>query len=208
VVGPGESLSTIASKNDLTLAELVAVNAIEPPYHINPGQRLIIPASERELQQRARVVNEVRRQQAIDAAPSAPLSSDGFLWPVEGPLIRTFKENSAAGQSGAVNIDARVGTPVRATNNGIVAFVGEPLPRYGQMIVLRHAEGYVSLYAHTGVPLVEQGDSVSRGQVLTDVSSSGDVDEGQLRFELRKGLEPIDPVRVLAGLPSHKARSL
>lgn len=88
---------------------------------------------------------------------------------------------------------------VRATNNGVVAFAGEALQRYGRMIMVRHANGYLSLYAHNRELLVKEGDAVYGGQAIAEVGKSGDVAEGQLRFELRKRMQPIDPERVLAG---------
>lgn len=209
VVGPGDNLARIAFRHDLSIAELVSANRIEPPYEIHPGQDLVIPPSEAAQLLRARHLNAIRTQQAIEAAPSPPLSSEGFLWPVDGAVIRTFQQNSRIGESGAINIAAHIGTPVRATNNGIVAFVGKVLDRYGQMIVVRHADDYVSLYAHNDDVHVEEGDAVHRGQVIADVGksgdvgSSGDVKGGQLRFELRKGLQPIDPLHVLDGSRGH-----
>lgn len=207
-VRPGDSLSEIASRHSLSVADLITVNAIPSPYQIHPGQDLIIPPSEETLQLKAHVLNEIRKQEAVEAAPSPPLSSDGFLWPVEGTVIRTFQQNNVVGQSGAINIAARIGTPVRATNNGIVAFVGKAFDRYGQMIVLRHADDYVSLYAHNDALHVEEGDTVRRGQVIADVGNSGDVADGQLRFEVRKGIQPIDPARILAGRPGRTFGSL
>ena len=196
-VEPGESIAKIAARYRLSIADLITANAIEAPYEIFPGQRLVIPLSEDVLQLRAQVQNEILRQEANEAAPSPPLSKRGFSWPVAGSVIRTFEENSVAGESGAINIAAEIGTPVRATNNGIVAFVGTVLDRYGQMIVVRHADDYVSLYAHNDSLRVKQGDVVHQGQVIATVGKSGDVTDSQLRFELRKGLQPIDPKTAL-----------
>lgn len=198
VVGPGESLSGIAARYDLSMAELLTVNKLDPPYHVHPGQRLTIPPSEEGLLIRARQLNERRLQQTIAISPSPPLSPDGFLWPVNGHVVRTFDQNLTFGESGAINIAARVGTPVRATNHGIVAYAGKIMDRYGQMVVVRHAEGYVSLYAHNEKLHVKEGDAVKQGQVIATVGKTGRVAHGQLRFELRKGLEPIDPVGILA----------
>ncbi|MGI9450106.1 MAG: murein hydrolase activator EnvC family protein, partial [Geminicoccaceae bacterium] len=81
---------------------------------------------------------------------------------------------------------------------------GEALRGYGQMILIRHAEGYVTLYAHNDALLVAEGDVVRRGQVIAEVGDSGDVGDSQLHFELRRGTEPIDPTKVLAGLPGRQ----
>lgn len=197
VVMPGDSLSRIAVDNGLKLGELAAANGLESPFHLRPGQPLIIPPTEVQHRQQAKT------SPPLDATltPPPPLSQEGFLWPVQGEVIGTFQENSAKGRSGGINIAARLGSPVIAAENGIVAYAGEALRGYGQMILIRHADGYVTLYAHNAVLLVGEGEIVQRGQNIAEVGSSGDVIESQLHFELRKGSEPVDPSSVLAGLP-------
>ena len=207
-VAEGESLALIAVRRGLTLGDLVAANDIEPPYRIKPGQVLVIPPSEKS----SRVRSGAELQSAGDAAatllPSPPLSGDGFIWPVDGELIGTFDENSRSGRSGGVNIAARKGTPVRASESGVVAYAGEAVSGYGQLVMLRHDDGYVTLYAHNDVILVREGDVVRRGQTIAEVGDSGDVTESQLHFELRKGKAPIDPAKVLAGLPGRQIGGL
>lgn len=198
VVGKGESLSAIAAQHGLRLGELVAANGIASPYRIRPGQSLIIPPTEAG---RSQHVAAKPSGDLVAIAPPPPLSADGFLWPVQGNVIGSFEENSDRGRSGGINIAARKGTPVRAADNGIVAYAGEALRGYGQMIMLRHAEGYVTLYAHNDALLVREGDVVERGQTIAEVGNSGDVIESQLHFELRKGTRPVDPTEILAGLP-------
>jgi murein DD-endopeptidase MepM/ murein hydrolase activator NlpD len=198
VVGKGESLSAIAAQHGLRLGELVAANGIASPYRIRPGQSLIIPPTEAG---RSQHVAAKPSEDLVAIAPPPPLSADGFLWPVQGDVIGSFEENSGRGRSGGINIAARKGTPVRAADNGIVAYAGEALRGYGQMIMLRHAEGYVTLYAHNDALLVREGDVVERGQTIAEVGNSGDVIESQLHFELRKGTQPVDPTKILAGLP-------
>ena len=209
VVKPGESLALIAYRHGLTLGEMVAVNGIEPPYQIEPGQVLVIP--EKEGASRSQDKETIRQEGADTSSsmtPPPPLSEEGFLWPVDGELIGGFEDNRDSGRSGGVNIAARMGTPVLAADNGIVAYAGEALSGYGQMIMLRHAEGYVTLYAHNDAILVREGEVVGRGQMIAEVGDSGDVTESQLHFELRKGTAPIDPTRVLAGLPGRQVGKL
>ena len=209
VVEPGESLALIAHRNGLTLGEMVAVNGIEPPYRIAPGQVLVIPSKEGvSFGHDKQAKRQEGRETASSMAPPPPLSEEGFLWPADGELIGSFKENSDNGRSGGVTIAARRGAPVLAADNGIVAYAGEALSGYGRMIMLRHAEGYVTLYAHNDAILVREGDVVGRGQMIAEAGSSGDVTDSQLHFELRKGTVPIDPTRVLAGLPGRQIGKL
>lgn len=203
VVASGESLASIAARHDLTLRDLVGANRIGAPYQIVPGQVLIIPAKEIRA-------GETRNSAATSnsVAPAPPLSREGFMWPVYGELIGTFEQRGASGRSGGVNIAARKGTPVRASENGIVAYAGEAVSGYGQLIMLRHAKGYVTLYAHNNIVLVREGDVVSRGQTIAEVGDSGDVAESQLHFELRRGKVPVDPTEIIAGLPGRQVGSL
>lgn len=204
VVASGDSLGLIAVRNGLTLGDLVSVNDLEAPYQIKPGQVLIIPPGEKSVGKGEGVRSRSSLGSAAPMAPPPPLSAAGFLWPVEGELIGNFGQNNSNGRSGGVNIKARKGTPVRASDNGIVAYAGEALSGYGQMVMLRHADGYVTLYAHNDVILVAEGDVVNRGEPIAEVGDSGDVDQSQLHFELRKGTSPIDPTKVLAGLPGRQ----
>lgn len=201
VVKPGESLALIAVRRGLTLGDLVSTNDLKPPYTIVPGQFLIIPKKEKRPVQS-------RRQTDIETAssmpPPPPLSGDGFIWPVDGDLIGSFEQNSVKGRSGGVTIAASKGASVRASDSGIVAYAGEALSGYGRMVMLRHAEGYVTLYAHNDVILVQEGDVVSRGQPIAKVGNSGDVSKSQLHFEIRKGKTPIDPAKILAGVPGRQ----
>ena len=208
VVVSGDSLALLAVRHNLTLGDLVAANKLKPPYRITPGQMLIIPEREGSRSERTEAEKPKPVQSASPLAPPPPLSGEGFLWPVDGELIGAFNDNSSKGRSGGVNIAARKGTPVRASDSGIVAYAGEALSGYGRMVMLRHAEGYVTLYAHNDVILVREGDVVNRGQPIAEVGTSGDVSDSQLHFELRKGTDPIDPTKVLAGLPGRRIGKL
>ncbi|MGI9451669.1 MAG: peptidoglycan DD-metalloendopeptidase family protein [Geminicoccaceae bacterium] len=204
VVASGESLALIAVRYGLTLGDLVVANDLEPPYQIRPGQELIIPPKESSIGDQEESAHQTAGNASSPMAPPPPLSADGFIWPVDGELIGNFEQNSQNGRSGGITIAARKGAPVRAADNGIVAYAGEALSGYGRMIMLRHADGYVTLYAHNDALLVREGDVVDRGQTIAEVGSSGDVVESQLHFELRKGKAPIDPAKVLAGLPGRQ----
>ena len=98
-----------------------------------------------------------------------------------------------------INIAARAGTPVRAAENGIVVYAGSAVPAFGRMLIIRHAGGYLTTYAHNAALLVTVGDRVRRGQIVARVGATGDVARPQLHFQLRAGREPVDPRRLLRG---------
>ncbi len=134
--------------------------------------------------------------------PSAPPDAEGeiaphFLWPVEGRIISAFGDNPNGGRNDGINISAERGTPVRAAEAGEVSYVGNELKSYGNLILIRHDNGFVTAYAHTDGVHVKRGERVERGQVIGSVGDTGDVSEVQLHFELRNGTRPVDPTPYL-----------
>ena len=91
------------------------------------------------------------------------------------------------------------GTPIKAADDGVVAYAGNELKGYGNLVLIRHADGYVSAYANASALLVKRGDSVKRGQVIARAGQTGNVNSPQLHFEIRKGSMPVDPMKYLNG---------
>ena len=119
-----------------------------------------------------------------------------FRWPARGRIIQGF---SSGGNDG-INISVPEGTQVKAAENGVVAYAGNELKGYGNLVLIRHPNGFVSAYAHNGQLDVKRGDQVKRGQTIARSGQSGNVGSPQLHFELRKGSTPVDPTNYLAGL--------
>ena len=130
-----------------------------------------------------------------EPAPVAPppLKNADFLWPVSGKVIGSFGPIYQWRRRDGIDIAARWGAPVLAAQEGIVAYAGDVIREYGQMILLLHDQGYITTYAHNAALLVGVGDVVRRGQVIARVGDSGDTNRIMLYFELRKGRTPIDP---------------
>lgn len=140
------------------------------------------------------------------AAPAKPVTtvmkptgSGKFGWPVQGKVIGKFGGGSDGLKNDGINIAAPVGAPVNAAADGVVAYAGNQLRGFGNMILIRHADGYVTAYAHNQSLLVEKGAKVKRGQTIARVGSTGNVSSPQLHFEIRKGTEPVDPLLMLGG---------
>jgi len=120
-----------------------------------------------------------------------------FMWPVDGKVISRFGPAKDNLRNDGINIAAPVGAPVKASAAGVVAYAGNELRGFGNMVLLRHADGWVTAYAHNSSLLVKKGDKVGQGQTIARVGSSGNVDSAQLHFELRQGTKPVDPLKVL-----------
>jgi murein DD-endopeptidase MepM/ murein hydrolase activator NlpD len=128
---------------------------------------------------------------------SAPPSSGHFTWPVKGKVLKEFAKGSGKTQSDGLNISAPKGTPVVAVNNGVVAHAGNQLRGFGNVVLIKHDNGLMSVYAHLDEVLVKRGDTVTQGQKIATVGKSGTVKEPQLHFEIRQGTTPVDPKKYL-----------
>lgn len=135
---------------------------------------------------------------ATAAAVAAPAATGrGFQWPVQGRVISSFGPKKGGAHNDGVNITAPRGTPVMATENGVVAYAGNELRGFGNLLLIRHDDGWVSAYAHNDTLLVARGDKVRRGQRIATVGSTGSVADPQLHFELRRQSRAIDPLTKL-----------
>lgn len=120
--------------------------------------------------------------------------ADKFRWPVSGRVITDFANSKGTG----INIEAPEGTAVRAAENGQVIYAGSGVEGYGNLILIRHPNGYVSAYAHLKDMNVAKGTVVNRGDNIGTAGKTGGVAKSQLHFELRKGATPVDPIPLLA----------
>jgi murein DD-endopeptidase MepM/ murein hydrolase activator NlpD len=127
-----------------------------------------------------------------DAAGTEP----EFRWPARGRIIQGFK----SGGNDGINISVPAGTSVRAAESGTVVYSGDGLKGYGNLVLIKHPNGFVSAYGNNGELDVKRGEQVKRGQVIAKSGDTGNVNSPQLHFELRKGSTPVDPTSYLAGL--------
>lgn len=209
-VRSGDTLFGIGRRYGLSASALARTNGLAPPYRLVVGQRLVLAgaealrpgketASERQAtapSARALAGTGTGRTEKATLSPPAP--ADGtFLWPVRGKVVSTFGPKPGGLYNDGVNIAAPAGTSVRAAASGVVAYVGNELRGYGNLLLIRHAGGWVTAYAHNEVLLVERGDPVRRGQVVGRVGRTGGVAEPQSHFEIRRGKRALDPFKYL-----------
>lgn len=129
-----------------------------------------------------------------------PGSGPQFRAPVRGRVIASFGPKPGGARNDGVNFAVPEGTGVRAAEDGVVAYSGNELKGYGNLVLIKHADGYVTAYAHNSELNVKKGDTVRRGQIISKAGQSGDVSTPQLHFEIRKGSTAVDPSRYVAGL--------
>jgi murein DD-endopeptidase MepM/ murein hydrolase activator NlpD len=160
-------------------APAVVAKPVEQPAKTAQAQPEVTKASLQEPEQTASL-----------AAPSAD-----FRWPARGRVIAGFGAN---GGNEGINIAVPEGTPVKATEAGTVTYAGSEVKGYGNLVLIRHDNGFISAYAHNGELSVKRGEKVKRGQVIATSGQTGNVTSPQLHFELRKGQAPVDPVPYLS----------
>ncbi len=141
------------------------------------------------------------------AITPAPVHSGGtFQWPVRGHVLAGYGSGDDGTHNDGINIAAPRGAAIEAADAGVVAYTGNELRGYGNLILVKHPNGWISAYAHCDLILVKRGDKVARGQVIARVGSTGNVREPQLHFELRRGNRAVDPGEFLAPLPAAAGR--
>ncbi len=215
----GDTLSEIADEYGLSDTALIQYNGIRHPDRIYVGQVLRIPRGSRLASARPiarprhaappsairvashrttdrRVAAPRSRPQRVEPAQvySAPLK---FRWPVVGRIIASFGSTANGGRNDGINIAARLGAPIRAAASGRVIYAGNELKGYGNLVLIRHDDGYVTAYAHAERIAVDRGMHVLKGQVIGYAGATGDVTRPQLHFEIRRGVHPVDPKPLL-----------
>ena len=124
------------------------------------------------------------------------MSGNSFRWPVKGRVIAEFGARPDGGHNDGIDLAVPQGTSVKAAENGVVAYAGNELKGYGNLVLIRHANNWVSAYAHNEELLVKRGDKVRRGQIIAKAGATGAVSQPQVHFELRKGSRPVDPDQI------------
>ncbi|MEQ9638965.1 MAG: peptidoglycan DD-metalloendopeptidase family protein [Alphaproteobacteria bacterium] len=211
----GDTLYGISRDYGVDVTSLVQANGLRPPYNVYVGQRLRLPAPPGATIQVATAANRARagnvpyprlkpsaaQVAAAKVRPSTaappPRAASRFAWPVRGRILSRYGAKPGGLHNDGVNIAARRGDPVRAAENGVVVYVGNELKGFGNLVLIRHDDGWVSAYAHADELLVPKGATVRRGQVIAKVGASGGVDAPQLHFELRRGTRTVNPLRFL-----------
>jgi murein DD-endopeptidase MepM/ murein hydrolase activator NlpD len=137
-----------------------------------------------------------RRVASVDQLPAPdPMSGNSFRWPVKGRVIAGFGTKPDGGHNDGIDVAVPQGTSVKAAENGVVAYSGNELKGYGNLVLIRHANNWVSAYANNEELLVNRGEKVRRGQIIAKAGATGAVSQPQVHFELRKGSRPVDPTK-------------
>ena len=209
VVRAGDTLYSIANQYGVDMSTLASANNLQPPYTLRVGDSLLLPAAPEQVAAQGGLSPPTTG--APGAAASAPAKPKGplpappprggrFLWPVsvKGKVVERFGAGSNGTHNDGINIAAPKGTPVRAADAGVVAYAGNELKGYGNLLLIKHAGGWMTAYAHNDALLVKRGETVKRGQEIAKVGSTGVNGPPQLHFEIRRGTKALDPDQYLS----------
>lgn len=212
VVQRGDTLYSIATRNGITVLDLATWNGLASPYTIYPGQRLrLYPGGgrasapvagtaprPRTATPRPPVRGTPRPSTPTSAPPAAPAepASSGFpwRWPAEGTLIARYVAGEPTRQG--IDIAGAAGAPVRAAADGTVVYSGAGLVGYGELVIIKHSESWLSAYGHNRRRLVNEGQLVKAGDQIAEMGRSG-APRDMLHFEIRYNGRPVDPLRYL-----------
>ncbi|RPE77150.1 lipoprotein NlpD [Vulcaniibacterium tengchongense] len=194
----GDTLFGIASRHGVGVQDLAAWNGLAPPYTIYPGQRLrLYPQGGASAGAGAGKPAATPRPAAAPpaAAPAAPAASGiAWRWPADGPLIGRYAAGDPTKQG--IDIAGSGGAPVRAAADGVVVYSGSGLVGYGELIIVKHNEQWLSAYGHNRARLVNEGQLVKAGQQIAEMGRSGAARD-MLHFEIRHNGKPVDPLLYL-----------
>ncbi|MEZ5892123.1 MAG: M23 family metallopeptidase [Parvularculaceae bacterium] len=210
-VRAGDTLYSISRATGAQVTTIADANNLRAPYSLDIGRQLVIPsaptgtlqaaAAPKQTQAAAsepapKSVSEIARSVSYTKPePASPASM--FAWPVHGQVVSAYGSGILGRRNDGVNIAAPLGAGVRAAADGTVVYRGAELEGFGNLLLIKHADGFVTAYAHNDAMLVKKGDVVRKGQVIAKVGQTGAVTTPQLHFEIRQELQTIDPVALL-----------
>lgn len=226
LVAEGETGIAIARAYGADWSRIVDINGITEPYILRRGQRLLLPpeAPTRPMTMEERAaafqidIDDIVTggQPASDEGAAStmvttqprPLPSKvpiaepksfagSFIWPIEGSILSRFGPGASGQRNDGINIQAAMGTPIRAAADGVVAYAGTEIGVFGGLVLITHGDGFVTAYGHAGRVDVVRGQQVKRGQIIGLSGDSGYSAQPQLHFEIRKNRVPVNPVPYL-----------
>ncbi|MGI9366683.1 MAG: peptidoglycan DD-metalloendopeptidase family protein [Rhizobiaceae bacterium] len=221
-VQSGDTLLGLARSNGISMAAIRTANNMDSDV-VRLGQKLVIPSkgstaptaidtrttgsiptpsnkpkSVKSAQSETTTTVASMSNRSSDATKPVKSSVSSFRWPADGRVISNFGERSSSGTNDGIDISMPVGTPIKASQKGTVIYAGSELEDFGNLILVSHANGWVSAYAHASSNLVKRGQKVERGQVIAKSGKSGNAQVPKLHFELRKDSTPVNPLKHLA----------
>lgn len=196
---PGASGGTVVAAAPKPAPAAPATPKPTPVVASAPAKPASTPVAQAPAGPKPQTIAAVKPSETPDDIRTAAAGPQ-FRWPVRGRVISGFGPKPGGQQNEGINISVPEGTSVKAAEDGVVAYAGSELKGYGNLVLIKHADGWVTAYANNSTLDVKKGDTVKRGQVIAKAGQTGNVTSPQVHFEIRKGSQPVDPSQHLAGL--------
>ena len=224
-VEKGETLYAISRKYNVDITSLSRLNDLEAPYALNVGQVLELPSSivvktpsstgggssrfssrkisgssPKTASNKVKTSNAKTKKIAQSQKPRKTVSTyrkTKFVWPVNGSVVSNFGVVGKGRRNDGINIKASLGSNIKAADKGVVAYAGNELKGFGNLVLIKHSDGYITAYAHADKIYVKKGQSVIRGEKIATVGKTGSVNTPQLHFEVRAGKRAVNPSQYL-----------
>lgn len=200
VVKKSETLYSISKRYGLTVSALSRQNNIQPPYTLSIGQKLIVSggsgstyAASGSGKSTKSVKKSTSKTTTRSTKPVWVPKGKKFAWPVKGKIISDYGSHGAGQYNDGINIAGKTGTAIKAADAGTVVYANDELKGYGHLILIKHANGWITAYAHNDKLLVKKGQKVSKGQKIATMGQTGNVSSPQLHFEIRYKTKVVNP---------------
>lgn len=210
IVQDGDTLYSISRRYRVDMRSLARLNKISSPYSIHKGDKLLLPGVTEEAkeqitlrQNKGSVVKKQNKDKKVASKKATPIpkpparSGKAFGWPHKGKILLAYGPVDKGRHNDGINISAKKGDPVYSADNGVVAYAGNELKGFGNLILIKHSGGWMTAYAHNDSLLVKRGQEVKRGSLIAKAGSSGNVTSPQVHFEIRRGTKAVDPLLYL-----------
>lgn len=216
IVSEGDTLYSISRRYGVDVRSLARLNRISSPYSIYKGQRLALPGMTEEAKETVTARNQPKASASKKTAqktssktvktakkkatpiPKPPArSGKAFGWPHKGKVLLSYGPVDKGRHNDGINIAAKKGDAVYAADNGVIAYAGNELKGFGNLVLIKHSGGWMTAYAHNDKLLVKRGQEVKRGALIAKAGRSGNVTSPQVHFEIRKGTKAVDPLLYL-----------
>ena len=217
-VKKGDTLYSLSREYQIPVNDLAVMNKLSSPFTLSVGQKLKVPSLDsKEVSSQSVIATNVEQENAktvkqetiaqpnvkISSNPKKQLpqisgrSSSKFSWPVRGNILSQYGAKNNGLFNDGINIAAALGTAVRAAENGVVAYAGNEVKGMGNLIIIQHSDGWMTVYAHLDSMSVRRGTKVAVGDTIGKIGKTGKVDTPQLHFEIRKGTKAYNPMSYL-----------
>ena len=215
IVEKGDTVYNISKRYDVDMRSISKLNNIAAPYALRIGQRLVIPGSVvsssttpttarkaatvsktsswKASSTKKKTTSAAKKKTTRTTTTTVKKRTSKFAWPVQGKVVSNFGPIAKGRNNDGINIKAPLGTPVKAADAGTVAYAGNELRGFGNLILIKHSGGWMTAYAHNDRILVRKGQKVKKGEKISTVGSTGGVSTPQLHFEIRAGKKAVNP---------------